>query len=92
MTRRSAEEWQHLIDAQQASDITIAEFCHALKINQSSFYLQRKKRNEMALPLPQRNNDWLPIDAVVPDLPDTKQWQIELRLPNGVVLNMSTDG
>ena len=90
MTRRSAEEWQHLIDSQQASDMTIAEFCHAHQINQSTFYLQRKKRSEMALP--QRNNQWLPIDAVVPDLPDTKQWQIELRLPNGVVLNMSTDG
>jgi len=25
-------------------------------------------------------------------MPDTKQWQIELRLPNGVVLDMSIDG
>ena len=90
MTRRSAEEWQHLIELQQASDMTIAEFCHAHQINQSTFYLQRKKRSEIALP--QRNSQWLPIDAVMPDLSDTKQWQIELRLPNGVVLNMSTYG
>ncbi len=90
MTRRSFDEWQQLIDAQQVSDMTIAEFCHAHRINQSTFYLQRKKRSQLALP--HRNNQWLPIDAVVPDLPDTKQWQIELRLPNGLVLNMSTDG
>lgn len=90
MTRRSADEWQHIIDTQEASDMTVAEFCRAHQINQSTFYLQRKKRSEMALP--QRNSQWLPIDAVMPTMPDTRQWQIELRLPNGVVLNMSTDG
>jgi hypothetical protein len=90
MTRRSPDEWQHIIDMQEASDMTVAEFCHAHQINQSTFYLQRKKRSEMGLP--QRNSQWLPIDAVMPTMPDTRQWQIELRLPNGVVLNMSTDG
>tara|TARA_R110002167_G_scaffold178598_6_gene378356 strand:+ start:5964 stop:6236 length:273 start_codon:yes stop_codon:yes gene_type:complete len=89
MTRRSADEWQHIIDTQKASDMTIAEFCHAHQITQSTFYLQRKKRRDIALP--QRNNQWLPIDTVMPTMPDNRQWQIELRLPNGAVLNMSTD-
>jgi hypothetical protein len=78
------KKWQHLIDSQQASDMTTAEFCQAHHINQSTFYLQRKKLSEIALP--QGNSQWLPIDAVMPSVPDTKQWQIELRLPNGVVL------
>jgi putative transposase len=50
MTRRTPEEWQQLIDAQEASDMTIAQFCHTHHVNQSTFYLQRKKRQELALP------------------------------------------
>jgi transposase-like protein len=89
MTRRSSEEWQQLIDAQRESDMTIAQFCQAHKVNQSTFYLQRKKRSDTALSqVPQ----WLPIEAMTTHKTDPRQWQIELTLPNGVVLNMSTDG
>jgi hypothetical protein len=70
--------------------MTIAQFCHIHNINQFTFYLQRKKRREMTVP--QGNSQWLPIEAMMPAAPDTKQWQIELRLPNGVVLNISKDG
>ncbi|MFC3121270.1 IS66 family insertion sequence element accessory protein TnpA [Agaribacter flavus] len=90
MTRRNPQEWQQLIDAQEASDMTIAQFCHAHNINQSTFYLQRKKRQ--ALALPQTSEQWLPIGSLSSQQPDTRQWQIELSLPNGVVLNMSTGG
>ncbi|MDC0603578.1 hypothetical protein OAP14_11285 [Aliiglaciecola sp.] len=44
MTRRSPQAWQQLIDAQETSYMTIAQFCHAHNINQPTFYLQRKKR------------------------------------------------
>ncbi|WP_395340329.1 IS66 family insertion sequence element accessory protein TnpA [Ningiella sp. W23] len=90
MIRRSPQEWQQLIDAQEASDMTIAQFCHRHHITQSTFYLQRKKRQ--GLSLPQTTSQWLPIDTMASHQPDTRQWQIELTLPNGVVLNMSTDG
>jgi transposase-like protein len=78
MIRHSPEELQQLIDAQRASGMTIAQFCHAHNINQSTFYLHRKKQNEIALP--QGNSDWLPINKMMLTAPDTKQWQIELRL------------
>jgi hypothetical protein len=90
MIRRSPQEWQQLIDAQEASDMTIAQFCHAHNINQSTFYLQRKKRQDISLP--QTSEQWLPIETMASRQADTRQWQIELTLPNGVVLNMSTDG
>ncbi|WP_395343283.1 IS66 family insertion sequence element accessory protein TnpA [Ningiella sp. W23] len=90
MTRRSPQEWQQFIDAQETSDMTIAQFCHAHNINQSTFYLQRKKRQELSLP--QTSPQWLPIDTMTSRQADTRKWQIELTLPNGVVLNMSTDG
>ncbi|MEG3768847.1 IS66 family insertion sequence element accessory protein TnpA [Alteromonas sp. 14N.309.X.WAT.G.H12] len=90
MIRRSPQKWQQLIDAQEASDMTIAQFCHTHHINQSTFYLQRKKRKDLLLP--QTTEQWLPIDTVASHRADNRQWQIELTLPNGVVLNMSTDG
>lgn len=90
MIRRSPQEWQQLIDAQEASDMSIAQFCHTHRINQSTFYLHRKKRQGMSLP--QTSSPWLPIDTMAQSQADPRQWQIELRLPNGVVLNMSTDG
>lgn len=90
MIKRSPQEWQQLIDAQEASDMTIAQFCHTHKINQSTFYLQRKKCQDISLP--QTSPQWIPIETSASSPPDTRQWQIELRLPNGVVLNMSTGG
>lgn len=46
MTRHRSEEWQQLIDAQEASDITIAQFCYAHGINYSTFYLKRIKQKD----------------------------------------------
>jgi hypothetical protein len=89
MTRRSPQEWQQLIDTQEASDMTIAQFCHAHRINQSTFYLQRKKRRDMSPS--QSSAHWLSIDKVASHQAETRHWQIELTLPNGVVLNMSSD-
>ncbi|WP_395341213.1 IS66 family insertion sequence element accessory protein TnpA [Ningiella sp. W23] len=90
MTRRTSEEWQRLIDEQAVSEMTIQQFCQSRNINQSTFYLQRKKRSDSHLA--QAPSQWLPIDTKSMALPETRQWQIELTLPNGVVLNMSTDG
>ena len=88
--KRSPQEWQQIIEAQQASGQTIATFCKQHKLNPSTFYLQRKKITELSLPT---NNDWL---AVEPNIASggalDRHWQIELKLPNGVVLNMSTEG
>jgi len=50
MIRRSPQEWQQLIYAQEVSDMSIAQFCHTHNINPSTFYLQRKKRQDMSLP------------------------------------------
>ncbi|WP_340679612.1 IS66 family insertion sequence element accessory protein TnpB [Paraglaciecola sp.] len=87
--RRTPQEWQHIIEAQQASDFTIAEFCQQHALNPSTFYLQRKKL--AALSLPPSNSDWLPFENQVHHEQVSRQWQIVLTLPNGVVLNMSTD-
>jgi transposase-like protein len=38
--KRSPQEWQQIIEAQQASGQTIATFCQQHKLNPSTFYLQ----------------------------------------------------
>jgi hypothetical protein len=88
--RRNPQEWQQIIEAQHASNLTIAEFCQQYALNPSTFYLQRKKITELSLP--PSNSDWLPFENQVQHEQVSRQWQIELTLPNGVVLNMSTDG
>lgn len=90
MIKRSTQEWQQLIDAQEVSDMTIAQFCDRHHINQSTFYLHRKKRQDLLLP--KTTSQWLPINTMTSHQPDSRQWQIELTLPNGVVLNMRTEG
>ena len=90
MVKRSPQQWQQVIEAQRSSGMTIVQFCKAHKINPSTFYAYRKKCNDM--PALEATSQWLPLDTILPEVPDTKQWQIELRLPNGVVLNMSTEG
>jgi transposase-like protein len=88
--RRTPQEWQQIIEAQRVSNLSIADFCRQHGLNLSTFYLQHKKATELALP--PSTNDWMPFDTQVQHEPMSRQWQIELKLPNGVVLNMSTDG
>jgi hypothetical protein len=90
MVKRSQQQWQQVIEAQRSSGLTIVQFCKTHKINPSTFYAYRKKCTNM--PAHEETSQWLPLETILPEVPDTKQWQIELRLPNGVVLNMSTEG
>ena len=41
--RRSPQQWQQLIEAQQSSALSVSQFCAEHKITVSNFYLQRKK-------------------------------------------------
>jgi len=55
--RRNPQEWQRIIESQQSSELTIAEFCQQHTLNPSTFYLQRKKITELSLG--PSNSDWL---------------------------------
>lgn len=88
--KRSKQQWQQLIEAQQASALTIKQFCDEHNITVSNFYLQRKKYRERATPKVEPTDDWLPLNTLAQTQRDERHWQIELTLPNGVVLNMRT--
>jgi len=48
--RRTPQQWQQIIEAQRVSNLTSADFCRQHTLNPSTFYLQRKKVTELALP------------------------------------------
>lgn len=86
--KRTAAQWQQLIQAQQESDLTVSQFCSEHKLAPSNFYAQRNKYRQ---PKGQTKEDtWLPLNDLIAVEQDERHWKIELTLPNGVVLNMSS--
>ncbi|NMM39470.1 IS66 family insertion sequence element accessory protein TnpA [Pseudoalteromonas arctica] len=43
---RSLEQWRNIIEEQQASDLTITEFCQQHALSKTTFYAARSKLNE----------------------------------------------
>jgi hypothetical protein len=96
--RRTPEQWQKIFKQHASSNLQIAAFCKQQKLNTSSFYAWRKRlaltNNSLCSALTdnratqEENNqdDWVNI---VPDnVAPSPSWDIELALPNGVVLRM----
>jgi len=92
---RTPEQWQQIFNQHALSNLHIATFCKQQKINTSSFYAWRKRlaKNTVnsvimktSTPIEKTQDDWVNIvpDNVVP----SPNWDIELALPNGVVLRM----
>jgi len=86
MTQRkhSREQWQQLINEQVDSGLSVAAFCRKTQLSVSSFYQWRKKFDAVEPEL----NDWLALPGAASAPAD--DWQIELALPGGVVLRMSS--
>ena len=93
--RRTPEQWQQIFKQHASSNLHIATFCKQQNINTSSFYAWRKRlvKNSVntaiteTLPAVEKTqDDWVNIlpENVVP----SPNWDIELALPNGVVLRM----
>ena len=89
--RRSPQQWQQLIEAQQSSALSVNQFCAEHKITVSNFYLQRKKYQAQPISQVAPSNDWLSLSELMQTRYTARDWHIELKLPNGVVLTMRTD-
>ena len=93
--QRTHEQWQQIFEQHAASGLQIATFCKQQKITPSSFYAWRKRLARHPLcpsvtdehaSIANEQADWLgmiPEQIVTPS-----SWDIELALPNGVVLRM----
>ena len=92
--QRSTTQWKQLIEAQKESGLNIKQYCQQNALSTSNFYGWRKRLNtvnkESISSLSnecQTQPDWLKLD-LEPKLA-TKTWDIELHLPNGIVLKMN---
>lgn len=94
---RTTEQWQQIFKQHASSGLQITVFCKQQKLNPSSFYAWRKRLaltnnsfcptlTNKPIPVEEHQDDWVNIvpDKVVP----SKCWDMELSLPNGVVLRM----
>ena len=41
MARRSSQEWQAIIEQQEASDLTVVDFCEQQQVDRKYFYARR---------------------------------------------------
>ena len=92
---RTSEQWQQIFKQHASSGLQIAAFCKQQKLNTSSFYAWRKRLSSNTInavitddlpPVEKTQKDWV---NVLPEqaLP-SQNWDIELALPNGVILRM----
>ena len=92
---RTPEQWQQILNQQASSGLQIATFCKQQKLNTSSFYAWRKRlanntqhatMTETLTGAINTQDDWLNVipEQTIP----SQHWDIELALPQGVVLRM----
>lgn len=93
--RRSLFDWQELIAQQAKSGMTIAEFCDATGLSQSTFNnWKRRLRNNTVAEDPLVNKDdalfvSLPVSAAISDDQHSAvHWDIELDFGNGMCLRL----
>jgi transposase-like protein len=92
---RTPEQWQQIFKQHVSSGLQIAAFCKQQKLNPSSFYAWRKRLANHSLSPTITDNDhntdknqpdWV---SITPEqMPPSSCWDIELALPNGVILRM----
>jgi hypothetical protein len=55
MARRSSQEWQKIIEQQEASDLSVVDFCRQQQLNSKYFYARRRSvlvKKQRNLPVP----------------------------------------
>lgn len=91
-TQRNAADWQQLLREQKNSNLTVTQFCKQQGLAISNFYNWRNKLDSSTdYPVsaePEQVELWQPM-VFTPNMPQqSTRWNIELKLPGGVVLNM----
>jgi hypothetical protein len=97
-THRAPEQWQKIFEQHASSGLQITAFCKQQKLNTSSFYAWPKRlaltneRFAIAVtnnPTSKDNkvDDW--VNIIPEQVAPSPSWDIELTLPNGVILRMN---
>ena len=92
---RTSEQWQQIFKQHASSGLQIAAFCKQQKLNTSSFYAWRKRLTnntqhtaitEALPPVEKTQDDW--VNVIPEQVTPSQNWDVELALPNGIVLRM----
>lgn len=85
--RRSVEEWQSLVDEQQASGLSAKVFCRERKLCDASFYKWRQRLSNPPAVSNPSSMPFLDLSAFAKTQAATR-WQVELELGDGLVLRL----
>jgi len=97
---RTPEQWQQIFKQHASRGLHIADFCKQQKLNPSSFYTWRKRLaltnnsfcptlTNKPIPVEEHQDDW--VNNVPDKVAPSTCWDMELSLPNGVVLRMNNN-
>jgi len=90
--RRSAAQWQHLVEEQQESGLTQKAFSEQHGIAPSAFGYWKRKLSAASTTDQDNESSWLDLSALAITNEQSGTWKIELDLGNGVVLRLSQQG
>ena len=87
-TRHSREQWQHWIDEQQTSGLSVTAFCEQKGISQKRLRHWKRRLRQRTSPIKAESahrDDWieLPLASI-----DPRGWDIELDLGQGLCLRL----
>lgn len=83
--KRSAEQWQQLIEAQAASDQSQAAFCAERGLSKSTFQLWKRRLRASS---PAEPALFTPLADTAPPSDPGTHWDVELDLGNGICLHL----
>ena len=83
-TRRTADDWQAILNQFADSGLSVKQFCLRENLAQSNFYLWRKRLQDAPSISLTQDTDWQLLTTAQSE----PAWDIELALPGGVTLRM----
>ena len=90
--RRTAEQWQDLIDEQRSSALSAPKFCEQYNVGYASFCSWRKRLSLTSVTEPTGDPahpepNFVAVDPM-PLQADNPQWLVELQLGSDVILRV----
>lgn len=88
--RKSAAQWQQLIQQQQASGLSASHFCQQNTISYASFCQWRRRfavESDSDIPAASAPPAFIDLETWLPQ--NARPWNIVLRLGNGIELCLS---
>ena len=85
----SPEQWQQVIDQQQASGMSQRAFCNTHNIGLSTFTHWKRKLRKAPVSASEKSfepQEWVELPSSLQ--PTSQAWHLELGLPGGVTLRM----